>query len=514
MKKTKYLLIIALPLIFAAGCIDGVAVLSINKDGSGKVTFEGLFDYAAYCAVADTNCAVVGPFFLSQIKKMLTSGGFVAWNEVTWRLLDDGKCYFKGTAYFRDINKTDFFIGSVKSNLKIFFNSEEEPVLELKYSPDGAIPENQRMESLPPSLFTTLNMSLVVTLPANIKETENFELLDPQTAMFVLEGRDLAEAAERGRLSEYFRNKGAIRLVLTSAGEDLFDYQSQVQYAQNEFEKILKRVQITQAAQNSESRFDEGSRNVNVNDKLPAEKSNLKNEFNARIRQGLMAEVQGDFNEALKIYKNITDDANADEKYRAAAGYQTGVCLLKMGDKEKAIEQFEYVIGSYPLERTAALKSVKMLQNIRSGKTDKKTQEQKQIPFVVDTIPELYSEDVDPNVEAVKIVFSEPMKKTDWFYSSFAPAMLPDSAGQPSFDEAGLEWTLPVKLKAGKVYAVAVNYGDAEKNIRNLQTGFRSIWGQKCEKFVLVFATADEERLPTLIDEKIIEKCERVNFPQ
>jgi len=494
-KKTKYLLIIALPLIFTAGCIDGVTVLSINNDGSGKVTFEGLFDYAAYCAITDTNCAAVEPFFLSQVKKMLTSGTFETWKEVTWKLLDDGKCYFKGTAYFKDINKTDFFIGSIKSNLKILYNTGQEPILELQYLPDDTVPGNQRMGSLPPSLFSTLSVNLVVTLPADIKETENFELLDRQTAMFVFQGRDLAEAAAKNRLSGYFRDKGAIKLVLASAGKDLFDYQSQVQYAQKEFEKILKRIQATCAAQNTEE-------------------SNLKNDFNTRMRRGLAAEAQKDFNEALVIYTDIIDDANADEKYKAAASFQIGVCLLKMGNREKAQEQFEYVITNYPLQGTAALKSVKMLQNIRTGKAGQELQEQKKIPFVVDTIPGLYSENVDPNIGSIKIIFSEPMKQANWFYSSFSPLPLPEAAGQPSFDQAGLGWTLPVKLEPGKVYAITVNYGSDEEKVKNVQAGFRSVLGEKCEAFVLVLATADEEQSPTRIDEKIIEECEKINFPQ
>ena len=513
MGRTKYLLILTLPLIFTAGCIDGVVAVSINKDGSGKATFEGLFDYAAYCAVTDTNCAAAESFFLGQIKKMLTGGEFEAWNEVTWKLLDDGKCYFKGTAYFGDINKADFFIGSVKSNLKMFFNLKEEPALELKYLTDDTIPENQRMESLPPKLFTSLSVNLIVTLPANIEKAENFELLDRQTAMFALEGGDLAQAARKNRLSEYFRNKGTIKLVMASAGEDLFDYQSQVQHARNGFEKILKSIQTAQAAQN---------------DNPPVEEPNLKNEFNARMRQGLTAESQNDFNEALEIYADITDDAGADEKYKAAAGYQTGVCLLKMDDREKAVAQFEYVINTYPLQGAAALKSVKMLQNIHAGKANEKTQEQNQIPFVVDTIPALYSEDVDPNIGAIIIIFSEPMKTTDWFYSSFSPVPMPKSAGQPSFDNAGLKWTLPVKLEPGKIYAIAVNYGNAEKDVKNPQAGFRSALRLRCEKFVLVFATAtrlspselveagssksDEERMPTLINDKIIEECEKINF--
>jgi tetratricopeptide (TPR) repeat protein len=452
---------------------------------------------------------------------MLTSGTFETWNEVTWKLLDDGKCYFKGTAYFKDINKTDFFIGSIKSNLKILYNTGRKPILELRYLPDDTAAGNQRMGSLPPSLFSTLSVNLVVSLPADIKETENFELLDRQTAMFVLVGPDLAKAAAKGRLSEYFRDKGAIKLVLASAGKDLFDYQSQVQYAQKEFEKILKSIQITRTDQN-------------IDDKSPVEKSSLKNDFNSRMRRGLAAESRNDFNDALVIYENIINDPNADEKYKAAASYQIGVCFLQMGDREKAESQFEYVITNYPLQGAAAPKSVKMLQNMRAGKIAEKIQERKEIPFVVDTVPGLYVEDVDPNTRSITIIFSEPMKKTDWFYSSFSPLPLPKPAGKPSFDPCGCEWTLPVKLEPGKVYAIAVNphhqyigvgvnYGSDEEKVKNVQAGFHSISGQKCENFVLVFATAsaksetspnggDEEQSLTRIDEKIVEKCETINF--
>jgi tetratricopeptide (TPR) repeat protein len=235
--------------------------------------------------------------------------------------------------------------------------------------------------------------------------------------------------------------------------------------------------------------------------------------------------VQGNFEQAIKIYRDISDSTDTDEKYKARAGYHIGVCLFETGHTEQAVEQFEFVLNNYPLQRDAALKSVKMIQDIQSGTAARRIQkkEQKPKPFVVNAVPGLYSEDIDPNVKAITIIFSEPMKKTDWFYSSFAPALMPSSAGQPSFDQAGLEWTVPVKLGHGKVYAIAVNCGDAEKDIKNFQAGFRSILGQKCENFVLVFATAsaegetspnggDEQRMPTLINEKIIEECEKINF--
>lgn len=505
MKRTGCLLVFVLPLIFAAGCIDGQAALSINKDGSGKAAYEGIFDWPGYCAAMELDCKTTEKFFVGELEKMLTSDRFETWNEVSWKLLSDGRYYFKGTAYFKDINKTDFFIGSVKSKLKVLLSSEQadKPVLELKYSADDKTAENQRTELLPRALLETFRVNIIISSFADIKEAQNFEKLDSQTAMFVLQGKDLLQAEGKDRFGEYFKSKGVIKLVLESTGKDLFDYQSQVQRSRSAFEKILKDIQA------KDNQVVE-SNSVSDVQKTIGKESSPKNDFNARMRDGLTAESQGDFSEALNIYKNITNDANTDEKYKAAACFQTGVCLLRMGSREKAEAQFEYVINNFPLQRAPALKSVKMLQNIRSGKADEKTQPPKQPPFVVGTFPELYSQDVDPNIRTIKIVFSESMTKTDWFYSSFPPAILPKSVGLPSFDPCGLEWTLPVNLSPGKVYAIAVNYGDSEK--KNIDAGFCSIAGLRCEKFVLVFATADEEQQPTYIDDNIIDKCDKINF--
>ncbi len=497
MKRTKYLLIFILPFVFIPGCIDGLTAFSINKDGSGMVTFEGLFDYPAYSAIVTENNLAVSPFFLEQIKTMLTSGGFEAWDDVTWKFLDDGRCYFKGTAYFKDINKTDFFFGSAESNFKILFDrrQQEKPTLELKCS---------AQETIPPELFETVRVSLVVTLPGNIERAENFELLDPQTATFVFDGKDLPKIQPGNNLSEYFRNKGTIKLVLASAGKDLFDYQTQVLKAQKEYKKILENIQIAQMAENT---VEENSLDSELN---------LRKHLNAQLRSGLLAQGQKNFERAIKIYENIIDNAMADKKYKSRASYQIGMCLFESHLREQAVEQFEFILDNYPLQRAAVLKSLKMLQDIDAGKIAKEKQEKEPDPepFVVDETPGLYAEDVNSSADSITIVFSEPMKKTEWFYSSFSPALMPKATGAPVFDEAGLEWTLPVKLKPGKIYAIAVNCGDAAKSIKNLQTSFRSVSGQKCGSFILVFATADAQQEPTLIDDKLIERCEEVNFGQ
>ena len=132
-------------------------------------------------------------------------------------------------------------------------------------------------------------------------------------------------------------------------------------------------------------------------------------------------------------------------------------------------------------------------------------------PTVAGTSPELYTQDVDPNITAITITFSQPMKKTDWFYSSIPQAWLPESNGPPFFDPCGVKWTLPVNLEPGKVYAIALNYSENEKTIKNAPVGFCSVSSQKCESFILLFATADANQESTYIEDETIEKCDKIN---
>jgi len=480
--KTKYLLSLLLPFVFVSGCINGQAVLSINKDGSGKVSIEGLFDYPAYCFQTTSDCAAAEQFFLEQIKTMISSGGFEAWSDVKWKILDDGGCYFKGTAYFEDINNIDFFIGSAKTGLKLALNrqQDEKPTVELKLQDNFGL--DPQIRKLPSALFETFRLNLVMTVPAEIEKSENFQHLDKQTVMFVFSG---------GQWLTYFRNN-TVKATLTSDGNDLFDYKSQVDDARKDYEKILKSIESVQETSHAAK---------------DANSVSVEKDFNAQLREGLAAEADGDFEKALKVYEYVVKNSDASEKFRAGASYQIGVCLVKMGRSEQAIKQFESVKNKYP-QSPAALKSAKMLADIRLEESRKKTK-----VFVVDTIPKLYAENVDPNTESITIAFSEPMKNAEWFYSSFAPADFPAAAGKPAFDSAGIEWTLPVKLEAGKIYAIAVNCGSDAKNIENLQTGFQSLSGQMCEKFVLVFATspADANDEPILTDDNFIERCKKIN---
>ena len=114
-------------------------------------------------------------------------------------------------------------------------------------------------------------------------------------------------------------------------------------------------------------------------------------------------------------------------------------------------------------------------------------------------------------LDKIVIKFSEPMDDSCWFYSSFAPGILPQITAEPSFDLPRQEWTLPVRLEPGKIYAIAFNCGDAVKDKENFKAGFRSFSGKMSRPFILVFATADGNNMPTEIGETLISKSEEIN---
>lgn len=59
-------------------------------------------------------------------------------------------------------------------------------------------------------------------------------------------------------------------------------------------------------------------------------------------------ETVGDLDAAIAIYDRIVVDTQAERPYVAQALYRLGGCLLKAGDKDRAIRTFEKLVAEYP----------------------------------------------------------------------------------------------------------------------------------------------------------------------
>jgi RNA polymerase sigma-70 factor (ECF subfamily) len=103
---------------------------------------------------------------------------------------------------------------------------------------------------------------------------------------------------------------------------------------------------------------------------------------------------------------------------------------------------------------------------------------------VIKTAPELGAVDVDPALEEIVITFSQPVMQGS--YSFVAHPELgetPETTGDPHFPDLRT-CVLPVRLEAGKTYAIGIN-GPDHRNFVSLNDETIT-----AEPYVLVFATA------------------------
>ena len=72
----------------------------------------------------------------------------------------------------------------------------------------------------------------------------------------------------------------------------------------------------------------------------------LGSTISTQIREGVYKEeVEGDLDAAMKIYEGIITAHGDNQRYAAQAMYRLGLCHLKKGQKDKAIEQFEKIVS-------------------------------------------------------------------------------------------------------------------------------------------------------------------------
>ena len=543
MKRTEYLLLLLIPMCLIAGCIQGQASLSLNPDGSGSIKFEALYDPHC-CRDNPTEISQTFQSFIEQIKNTLTeSEGIEAWKDVDWRVLDNGKFYFKGQAFFKSINDVNIHPGNIKGNLKVSYqrNENQNCILELKslktepnytVSAEHSVKRYEIFCDDVKKMVGKLQLSILINLPSDIQKLSGFEKLDSRIVQFVIDGKQLSllfqslkeqgqyELAEKCNFQpgEYINNEllpGWLKsqkplwIYFADSSESLFNYDKQVSEAKKDYSRILEKAEL--AVKPTETNIPVPNKGIEEPNIQPSSKID-SNDINARLRAGLSYEAKDKYGDAAEIYSKIIEENKTDAEHAAQAYYRLGMCYFEMGHTAKALEQFEYVLANYPSQRFAALRSLKMTQDIRGGTAIRKADKNpSDTPTIISTNPEIYINDVNSRLDRITIKFSRPVRESSWFYSSLSPGILPQVTGEPALDSSSNEWTLPVKLEPGKVYAIAFNCGDAVKDIENFSAGFRGLSGKMAKPFVLVFATADEDNMPTGIDESLIKKAEEIN---
>ncbi|MEI7534194.1 MAG: hypothetical protein WCK57_07465 [Verrucomicrobiae bacterium] len=93
-------------LLLTSGCFDTKEDYTLNPDGSGKVVHECTFQ--AVDLNADSGNEDSGKALTNAVREVLKqSKGVEAWRNVTFKTLEDGRLYFRGTAYFKNLSHLD-----------------------------------------------------------------------------------------------------------------------------------------------------------------------------------------------------------------------------------------------------------------------------------------------------------------------------------------------------------------------------------------------------------------------
>src|SRR5262249_61670294 len=102
-------------------------------------------------------------------------------------------------------------------------------------------------------------------------------------------------------------------------------------------------------------------------------------------------------------------------------------------------------------------------------------------PVVVETVPTAGTSTADSTQPEIKVTFSKEMRDGSWSWSTLSKDSFPKLDGKPRYLADKRTCVLPVKLEAGKTYAIWVN---AEKF-----TDFKDANGRSAVPYLLVFKT-------------------------
>jgi hypothetical protein len=279
----------ALPLL--TGCFETKDEFTLNPDGSGKVIHECSFQKVSLGGDDE----MTEDALKETIGKVLTEAkGVEAWRDVSYKRLDDGRLYFKGTAYFTNLNTLDIpnqtmleFVwqktagGAVltlrtnKSDRAEGASADAKPADLTKLTPAERAQKLkeerakfQQAKTMMNAFMGSMKHEAVFRLPGNVTESSNFSREPGGMVRVEFAGAKLMSAMEtlinndewavqnlealggqaKPRMDDelnglVFSTNGPVR-VTVRGGQPLFNYATEVAAAKVETEKIRKELNL------------------------------------------------------------------------------------------------------------------------------------------------------------------------------------------------------------------------------------------------------------------------------
>ncbi len=373
---------VAICAIAIAGCVETKDEFTVNPDGSGKIVHE--LTFASMDLGPGSEMGSEGVSFdmtggepsdpQAQLKKSVKeilsqSSGVDTWKDVSYKMTDDGRTYFKGTAYFPGINNLSLHNAGFSSDMKLNFTRDisGEITIELKSeeqaeegkaveTPTPEIPEAQldnlvkqaklrynQSKPMMQSILSGLKSETILHLPADIKEISIFEKVNARTVRIAFEGSKMIEVMDKMMQDEawlkeqiragkdpvrdgpegdlamnemLFGEKAPVRVVLAQGTQQLFNYDAEVTAARANYENMLKELGLVGTEPTRPTRAEKAvAETVKENPgKPPASESSPKKEVLTPLQQQMQKKISVTFADTPidDVIRAIAEKADVD----------------------------------------------------------------------------------------------------------------------------------------------------------------------------------------------------------
>jgi len=285
-------------LLLTTGCFDTDEDYTINPDGSGKVVHECTFQAVSL----DNSSTDSGRDLTNAVRSMLEQAkGVDAWRDVSFKTLDDGRIYFKGTAYFKDLSKFEIssqtmleFVWDKNpaggATLTVRTNKSENNgpmirpqhhVVSTNLSPEElakAIKKQrndfQQSKPMLAGILGPMKHAVTLHLPGKVVSSSNFTTNANGNLTITFDGKKLLAAMDKlvnddewcrthngtgfdniqdkptmdVEINELVYGQKAPVMVSVNGGTPLFDYATEVASAKNEYAQIRKQLRVNPAS--------------------------------------------------------------------------------------------------------------------------------------------------------------------------------------------------------------------------------------------------------------------------
>lgn len=285
-------------LLLAGGCFDTTEDFTLNPDGSGKVVHECTFQSVNLNAGNENQDP--GRALTNAVRELLQQvKGVDAWRDVTFKTLDDGRLYFRGTAYFKNLSKLNIpnqtmlefdWTKTADGNALLTLrtnkteSSEGAAMHQTKAPAKNLSPEEltkrikqqraqfQQSKPMMAGILGPMKHSVVWHLPGKISRSSNFAKDNAGNLTLKFEGAKMLEVMDKlvsddewcrkhggtgfddmqekpvmdAEINQFiFGENAPVSATVAGAAEPLFDYETEVAAAKTEFAQTQKDLRVS-----------------------------------------------------------------------------------------------------------------------------------------------------------------------------------------------------------------------------------------------------------------------------